>query len=265
MDNLDTELKSYYLKVKDEIKKEHVEYLSHHPEIRELLNDFLSSLLLEKPSNVYTYAQEYFSFLNQEKEIKSEKPLIIAGPSGVGKGTLVKWLINTYPDKFQMSVSYTTRKPREGEVHAREYYFVTKEEFMQEVAKNSFLEYCEVHGNFYGTHKGVVRQIIERNKICILEIDVQGAQKIYDSGVGCNYVFLKPPSIDALKQRLNIRGTDNEEAILIRLKNAEIELKFFEDNSKIFTNSVVNDSLEKTKKDLLTLLNGLYPQLQIEV
>ena len=85
MDNLDTELKSYYLKVKETIKKEHVEYLAKHSDIRELLNDFLSSLLLEKPDDVYKYAQEYFSFFNKQKEIVADKPLIIVGPSGVGK------------------------------------------------------------------------------------------------------------------------------------------------------------------------------------
>jgi Regulatory subunit of type II PKA R-subunit. len=85
MNSLDPELKTYYLKVKDEIKKEHIDYLSQHPEIRQLLNDFLSTLLLEKPEDVYKFAQEYFAFFNKEKENVQYKPLVISGPSGVGK------------------------------------------------------------------------------------------------------------------------------------------------------------------------------------
>jgi len=217
---------------------------------------------LEKPSNVYKYAQEYFSFLNREKEIVAEMPLVIAGPSGVGKGTLVKWLLTTFPDKFELSVSYTTRAPREGEINGREYTFVTKEEFLQEIAKNSFLEYCDVHGNFYGTHKGKVREIIEKNKICILEIDVQGAKKIKDSGTPCNFIFIKPPSIEILKQRLTMRGTDKEEAIVVRLRNAEIEIQFFED-SNIFNHHIINEHLDFTKRDLLALITKLYPKIQL--
>jgi len=262
MDNLDTELKSYYLKIKDEIKKEHVEYLGQHPEIRELLNDFMSSLLLEKPGDVYDYAKEYFSFFNKEKEIVPEKPLVLAGPSGVGKGTIVKWLLQSYPDKFELSVSYTTRQPREGEVHGKEYFFVTQEEFNQEIAKNSFLEYCDVHGKMYGTHKGVVRNIFEKGKVCILEIDVKGAEKIHNSGNPCNFIFLKPPTIDVLKTRLIMRGTDKEDAMLIRLKNADGELKFAEE-SHIFGHKITNDVLEITKKDVKELVNKLYPHLKL--
>lgn len=117
---------------------------------------------------MYAYAQKYFAFFNYRKDLKRHRPLVISGCSGVGKGTLIKFLLEKYPEVFELSISYTTRRPRQGEVHGREYYFVTKEEFQKEIEKDVFAEYCEVHGNFYGTHKGKLNEIVEKGRVFIL-------------------------------------------------------------------------------------------------
>lgn len=114
---------------------------------------------------MYEYAREYFSYFNQEKDQVKFRPLVVSGPSGVGKGTLVGRLFEQYPTYFQYSVSYTTRAPRPGEVHGKQYFFVSKEEFQREVLKDAFLEYCEVHGNFYGTHMGQMNEIMRQGKV----------------------------------------------------------------------------------------------------
>lgn len=124
--NFDSELQTYFGAIKQTIKEEHVNYLKSHPELRQILNDFLSSCLLEQPDDVYEYAQKFFAFFNYHKDIQRHKPLVISGCSGVGKGTLIKFLLEKYPETFELSISYTTRRPRQGEVHGREYYFVTK-------------------------------------------------------------------------------------------------------------------------------------------
>lgn len=138
-----------------------------HPELRQILNDFLSSCLLEQPENVYEYAKQYFSFFNYQKDVIRHKPLVISGCSGVGKGTLINFLLEKFPDIFELSISYTTRRPRQGEVHGREYYFVEKEEFIKEIEKDVFAEYCQVHDNYYGTHQGKLNEIINKGKVII--------------------------------------------------------------------------------------------------
>lgn len=142
--------------------------MKSHPELRQILNDFLSSCLLEQPEDVYEYAQKFFAFFNYQKDNVRHKPLVISGCSGSGKGTLINFLLTKYPDLFELSISYTTRRPRQGEMHGREYYFVAKEEFQKEIEKDVFAEYCEVHGNYYGTHKGKLNEIINKGKVFIL-------------------------------------------------------------------------------------------------
>lgn len=262
MEKLDPELKTYYMQVKDEVKKEHGAYISGHPEIRQLLNDFLSTVLLEKPEDVYAYAQDYFSFFNTEKEPVTYKPLVISGPSGVGKGTLVQMLIKHFPDLFELSISYTTRKPRPDEKHGVHYFFVTPEEFTAEVTKHSFIESTQVHGNMYGTHKGEVKRIMEKSKICIIEIDINGAEKISKSGVDCSYIWIDPPSLSVLRDRLKGRGTEKEEAVNLRMQNAENEMKKAK-MGNLYEKFLVNGQVDETFKRLLGGISDIY-ELNLE-
>jgi len=141
----------------------------------------------------------------------SIKPLILSGPSGAGKGTLVKMLLEKYPALFKLSVSLTTRDPRPNERHGIEYYFVKDEEFRSEITKNAFVEHCDVHGKCYGTHKEKLLEIIQQGMIPLLDVDVQGGIKIHSQYPDWHYVFLNTKNIEDLEVRLKRRGTETEE------------------------------------------------------
>lgn len=137
-------------------------------QIIDSLND--QELLAKVQANTKTRFRQIK--LGAEAQIKQYKPLIIVGPSGVGKGTLIDHLYKKYPGKFGFSVSYTTRAPREGEVHGKNYYYVSKDEFKKMIKEDQFVEWFEVHGNFYGTSKGTIREIQSKNRVPLLDIDI---------------------------------------------------------------------------------------------
>jgi guanylate kinase len=127
------------------------------------------------------------------------KPLVICGPSGAGKSTLYNHIKGVYPDRIHFSVSCTTRKPRDGEQDGVHYHFITKETFESKVADGQFLECAEVHGNFYGTMIDEVKKAVANQKICILDIDIQGAKQVRASELACNFLFLLPPAKEVLR------------------------------------------------------------------
>ena len=150
-----------------------------------------------------------------KSENKKGKLLVVSGPSGVGKGTIVKRLVSRRKDVVE-SVSCTTRAPRAGEVHGREYYFLTKEDFLRRVQENDFLEYDEHFGNFYGTPKSFVRETLKEKSV-ILEIDVVGGLNAKKEFPDCLLVMIVPPSVEELKRRLIARNSETEEEIENRL------------------------------------------------
>lgn len=183
-----------------------------------------------------------------------------AGPSGVGKGTLIELLRKKYPTQFGFSVSHTTRKPREGEQDGVHYNFTTVETIKGEIDEGKFVEYANVHGNYYGTSVQAVESVQKQGKICILDIDVQGVRNVKKSTLDAIYVFVAPPSMDELEKRLRGRGTETEEAVLKRLGNAKVELDFGlgEGNfDRVFT----NDDLDKTFEAMVEQFKSWYPQL----
>ncbi|KAK1930997.1 Guanylate kinase 1 [Phytophthora citrophthora] len=185
---------------KEVLKKDYAAYVEAHPEIKTLLNGFMSALLLEKPQDVVAFAAEHFSaFKPQHTELQ---PIVIAGPSGVGKGTLINLLLEKFPHTFSFSVSHTTRGPREGEVNGVAYHFTPKDKVLKEIEAGLFLEHAEVHGNVYDTSKRAVQDVQEKGKICILDIDIQGVQQVKKSGIEAKYLFIAPPSMDDLEKRL---------------------------------------------------------------
>jgi len=148
---------------------------------------------------------------------------IVAAPSGAGKSSLVHALLAREPD-IVLSVSFTTRAPRPGEQHGREYFFVTETEFLEREAKGEFLESAKVHGNYYGTSRLMIDEQTRAGKDVLLEIDWQGAQQVrrlFPAAVG---IFILPPSIEALEQRLRKRGQDSEDVIARRVLNAAGEI-----------------------------------------
>ena len=171
---------------------------------------------------------------------------VISGPSGAGKGTLVKALIEQVPDAW-LSVSATTRKPREGEVDGKHYHFISNDQFDDLVRQDGFLEWAQVHSNKYGTPRAQVEQAIAEGKQAILEIDVQGAFQIKEKIPQSILGFIEPPSLEILEERLRGRGTETEDVIAARMSVATMELL-----EKIkYDIAIVNDDLDVAAKELV--------------
>ena len=175
---------------------------------------------------------------------------VISGPSGVGKGTLVARLLEEVSDCW-LSVSATTRAPREGDVDGVTYRFMTRRKF-QSIARNGgFLEWAEYSGNLYGTPRDAIEEHMAKGEQVILEIEVQGALQVRESLPEAHLIFIEPPSIEELERRLRGRGTDSEEAILKRLETAKVELS----HKMEYDIRLVNDNLELAVRELVDYVN----------
>lgn len=187
------------------------------------------------------------------------KPLVFVGPSGIGKGTIIKGLRKLYPERFAFSVSHTTRSPREGERDGIDYHFVTREQFEADLAAGKFLEHAEVHGNYYGTSYDAIRQVERSGKICILDVNVDGAIAIAHSRLKPFIILLAPSNFQMLERRLRKRGTEDEETIQKRLATSRTELQRFEENKELWNLIVINESYDKTMVEISTELFKRYP------
>ena len=176
------------------------------------------------------------------------KMVVISGPSGSGKSTIYKRLLED--PRVHLSVSATTRVKRPGEVDGREYHFVTREWFLEQVKLGNFIEHAEVYGNMYGTLRAPMEQALERGEIFLLEIDVQGALQLKALGVPGIYVFVAPPDFEELRRRLVKRGTDAPEVVERRLAKAEDE---FRERVK-YDHVVVNDDLDRALDEIRRLI-----------
>ena len=185
----------------------------------------------------------------------SPHPLVFAGPSGSGKSTLVKRLMREHTGCFAFSVSHTTRSPRPGEVNGKDYNFVTREEMQAAINEDQFIEHAEFSGNMYGTSKKAVEDVAKQRLICILDIDVQGVKSIKKSTLSPTprYIFVQPPNMEILRQRLIDRGTENEKSLAARLATAKSELAYAEEPGA-FDHKIINDDLELAYEKLSGIL-----------
>ncbi len=179
----------------------------------------------------------------------SGKLIVITGPSGVGKGTIVKSLTREYPQLY-LSVSATNRKPRPGEIDGRDYFFLSREEFESAIAEGEFLEWAEYAGNYYGTPKTKVQELIDSGKWVLLEIELVGARIVSQIFPDAVRIFLLPPSIQELETRLRTRGKDPESAIEKRLLRAKEEIAA----SKEFDIRIVNEDLATAIQDVTQVI-----------
>tara|TARA_B100000965_G_scaffold9702_1_gene7475 strand:+ start:351 stop:965 length:615 start_codon:yes stop_codon:yes gene_type:complete len=182
--------------------------------------------------------------------LNSSKLIIFAAPSGAGKSSLIKKIIEISEEKLELSVSATTRLPRKGEIHGKDYFFISNNEFNELKDKDAFIEYANVHGNQYGTLKSFVHEKLEEGISVILDIDVQGFAQISETIEEMISIFIIPPSLDELKKRLTLRGLDTNDAIQKRLLNALKELK----HAESFDYIVLNDNFDNAIDQLSSII-----------
>ncbi len=180
----------------------------------------------------------------------SNNIVVITAPSAAGKTTLIKKYVSNF-DNVSFSVSHTTRNKREGEVDGVDYYFIDKEKFNEMIENNEFIEWASVHDNYYGTSLAEINKPLEKNNILILDIDVQGALFLKSREIKAKYIFIMPPSIEAIKERLIKRNTETEESLKRRIWDAKREMEY----ANKFDYIVENSDLEVAYENLVSIIN----------
>jgi guanylate kinase len=190
-------------------------------------------------------------------------PLVVCGPSGVGKGTIIAKYMEDFggKDRFGFTVSHTTRSPRPGEEDGIHYHFSSHDAMRLEIDAGLFLEHAEVHGNLYGTSWSSMRNVQTSGKRCLLDIDVQGVRRIkslQSPTLKPTYIFISPPSLDILEKRLADRGTESAESLARRTQNARVEMEYGLTEGN-FDFIVVNDDLDEATRKFSKVIEEIYP------
>ncbi|KDN40987.1 hypothetical protein RSAG8_07693, partial [Rhizoctonia solani AG-8 WAC10335] len=177
--------------------------------------------------------------------VSVHRPVVLCGPSGAGKSTLIKKLQDEFPGQYNFSVSHTTRSPRPGEVNGKAYHFVTKSEFEELIKQGGFAEYTTSYDTYYGTSLRAIKEASTEGATCLLDIDTVGVANIkkYHSALGCLFIFISPPTLFSLGDRLRKRGTENEATIVKRLAKAKAEIEYA--TTGAFDVIVVNDDVDR--------------------
>ena len=187
---------------------------------------------------------------DSEHRMKTGKLFVLSGPSGVGKGTLREHALNNAPN-LKYSISCTTRKPREGETDGVEYRFISHTKFQEYISQGLFLEYAHVHEDYYGTLKSDVMSELEAGHDVLLEIDVQGALKVKEIMPEAVLIFVAPPSVEVLTQRLTGRGTESSSSLEVRLSNALKEIALKDKYDYVIVNDDLDSACEELRKIIL--------------
>lgn len=192
--------------------------------------------------------------------------LVVVGPSGVGKSTLIGKLIAEFPDAFGYSVSHTTRSSRAGEVDGESYHFVATEKFKELVAAGQFLEHAVVHDTWYGTSEASVQKVLDQDRVCFMDLDIVGAQNLRKHpSLRSLIVFVLPPSFDILEARLRKRGTETEAKIEKRLADGKDWVQWFHENKEFFNHSFLNDNLEDCYQQFREKIMGSAFEMNIDL
>ena len=177
--------------------------------------------------------------------------IVVSAPSGAGKTTLCDAVINRV-DNLLYSISHTTRMPRHGEENGKDYFFISKDAFKENIKNNNWVEWANVHGHYYGTHASFIKDNLSKGRDILLDIDVQGAEQIIERFPETVTIFIMPPSFDVLRHRLEKRGADSETVIRERLENAKAEI----DKKDMYQHIIINDDLEKATSELISIISG---------
>ena len=194
-------------------------------------------------------------------EEKLNKILVVVGPSGVGKDTVMQKIFDKHPGFFKKGVTHTSRKMREGEKEGYNYYYVSKEEFLKLNEEGGLIEHNFYNGNYYGLSKMELEKGLKGDKIMYAIIDINGAKSVHNLKIPANFIGILPPSEEVLEKRLRGRGTEADEVIKGRLDIAKAEVKKIQE-TEFFNYKVINDDLNKAVLDLEEKLKELYPQLK---
>ena len=194
----------------------------------------------------------------QNQDSTKNKVLVVVGPSGVGKDTLMQKVFDKHPNVFRKGVTHTSRKMRPGEKEGYNYYYVTEEEFLKLKEENKFVEFNYYNKNYYGLSKMELENQSKGNKILYVIIDINGAKNVNKANIPANYVAILPPDEETLEKRLKGRGTENDEVIKGRLETAKTELKEIE-KCEFFNDKVYNSDLDKAVLDMEQFLKSVYP------
>uniref|UniRef100_A0A3B4TAG9 Guanylate kinase n=1 Tax=Seriola dumerili TaxID=41447 RepID=A0A3B4TAG9_SERDU len=189
------------------------------------------------------------------------RPVVLSGPSGAGKSTLMKRLMKDHEDVFGFSVSHTTRNPRPGEEDGKDYHFTTREAMEEGISKGEFIENAEFSGNMYGTSKAAVEDVLAKNLICILDVDIQGVKRIKETDLNPIYISIQPPSMEILEKRLRDRQTETEESLQKRLEAARIDMELSKEPG-VFDIVIINDDLERAYEELKDILNEVSKRIK---
>ncbi|KAF9090187.1 hypothetical protein BGX29_011618 [Mortierella sp. GBA35] len=210
---------------------------------------------LTSVASVSTTSRRLYTTVRKPASPVDKRTIVVSGPSGGGKSTLLDRLFREYPSTFSFSVSHTTRKPRPGEKDGISYHFVSQAVIDDLIARDQFLEYAVFSGNTYGTSRQTVEDISESGKICIMDVELQGVKQLREierkekHGFAARYVLVRPRSLDTLEARLRARGTETEEAIERRMETATREWEYGMDRA-FYDHIVVNDELDVAYGDL---------------
>ncbi|XP_039985235.1 guanylate kinase 1b [Xiphias gladius] len=189
------------------------------------------------------------------------RPVVLSGPSGAGKSTLMKRLMQDHEGVFGFSVSHTTRQPRPGEEDGKDYHFTTREAMEEGINRGEFIENAEFSGNMYGTSQAAVEDVLAKNLICILDVDLQGVKRIKQTDLNPIYISIQPPSMEILEKRLRDRQTETEESLQKRLEAARIDMELSKEPG-VFDVVIINDDLERSYVELKDILSEEIKKVQ---
>ena len=250
---------------KRELREEHAAYMADHPELKTIMSDFMSSVLLEKPDDVFSFAREHFTVSLPTKKKsnpnKGLRPLVLGGPPGIGKTTLINMLCKAFPKSFGFCTSHTSREAKPGEEDGKDYHFTSKEDIQAGIDAGKFVEFSVKHGVFFATSEASVQSVAEAGRVCIMDIDLEGVRQVKRSELRPHFVFISPPSMEVYEERLRARESETEDTIRQRLHAAEQEMSYaaVEGNFELV---IVNEFLDETYDDLVEHLKKLYPNVK---
>ena len=254
---LDPELLAYFYDIKSKITSEHKDYFQKHPEIRQILVDFLIKLLLTKPVNIYTFAYNYFHYFEKKTLTQSCKHLLIVGPPFDEKSSLIRLLIDTFPQYFEHNLILTSKNtPSQNSLRKNEKY-VTQAIIDDEMALGNLINVKKIGTWMEGTSKNHLNEVLHHGKVCVIKMDIASAKKLVETNSNFNIILLIPGSLEKLKERLLNKGkadVGNIDEVMGVLKHE------LEESSKlhIFNKRILNITLERSFEQLVCILKFFY-------